>query len=123
MVMGILGSFLLMMVALGLTGVLWQNVTQRRQEIGLRRATGADGASIHRQILLELGIVTTLGLILGVLTVIQIPILNVVPLTPGVMGMGLVLSLAIIYLLAMGCGLYPSLLATRVQPAEALHYE
>ena len=33
--------FLLLMVVLGLTGVMWQNVTRRTREIGLRRATGA----------------------------------------------------------------------------------
>ena len=40
-VVGVVAIFLLIMVALGLTGVLWQNVTQRTKEIGLRRAKGA----------------------------------------------------------------------------------
>ena len=34
-------AFLMLMVALGLLGVLWQTVTQRTREIGLRRAKGA----------------------------------------------------------------------------------
>src|SRR6185436_11964295 len=38
---GLVAGFLMIMVALGLTGVLWQNVTQRTKEIGLRRAKGA----------------------------------------------------------------------------------
>ena len=38
------------MVALGLTGVLWQSVTQRTREIGLRRAKGATRVSVQRQI-------------------------------------------------------------------------
>ena len=42
------------MVALGLSGVVWQNVTQRTAEIGLRRAKGARIGDIHRQILGEL---------------------------------------------------------------------
>ncbi len=37
---GVVAAFLLIMVALGLTGVLWLNVTQRTREIGLRRAEG-----------------------------------------------------------------------------------
>ena len=37
----VVAAFLLIMVALGLTGVLWLNVTQRTREIGLRRAKGA----------------------------------------------------------------------------------
>ena len=38
--LGLVGLFLLLMVVLGLTGVLWQNVTRRTREIGLRRAKG-----------------------------------------------------------------------------------
>ena len=33
------------------------------------------------------------------------------------------ISMAAIYLLTLLCGWYPSRLATKVQPAEALHYE
>jgi putative ABC transport system permease protein len=39
--LGLVAAFLLAMVALGLTGVLWLTVTQRTREIGLRRAKGA----------------------------------------------------------------------------------
>ena len=42
-------AFLLLMVALGLTGVVWQSVTQRIREFGLRRAKGATIATCgHR---------------------------------------------------------------------------
>jgi putative ABC transport system permease protein len=37
---GLVAAFLMLMVALGLLGVLWQSVTQRTREIGLRRAKG-----------------------------------------------------------------------------------
>jgi putative ABC transport system permease protein len=33
------------------------------------------------------------------------------------------ISVAAIYLVTLACGWYPSRLATRIQPAEALHYE
>jgi putative ABC transport system permease protein len=32
-------------------------------------------------------------------------------------------SVAVIYLLTLVCAWYPSRLATRIQPADALHYE
>ena len=41
MIFGIVSGFLLLMVVLGLTGVMWQNVTRRTREVGLRRAAGA----------------------------------------------------------------------------------
>ena len=56
---GTVAVFLMLMVGLGLTGVLWQNVTQRTQEIGLRRANGATVKRIHTQILGELLVIAT----------------------------------------------------------------
>jgi ABC-type antimicrobial peptide transport system permease subunit len=35
----------------------------------------------------------------------------------------IVVSIAAIYILTLACGWQPSRLATRIQPAEALHYE
>ena len=45
-VLAVVAGFLLLMVALGLSGVLWQNVTQRMREFGLRRAAGASGGAV-----------------------------------------------------------------------------
>lgn len=120
----LVAGFLLLMVALGLIGVLWQTVTQRTKEIGLRRAKGATARKIYQQIFTELMIVTTVALLAGVLVVVQFPLLDVLGFaTRQVYAVSVVLSLALIYLLTIVCGLYPSRLATKVQPAEALHYE
>ena len=48
-----IAGFLMLMVALGLIGVLWQNVTRRTREIGLRRAAGASHGDIRRQVIME----------------------------------------------------------------------
>ncbi|UUZ47970.1 hypothetical protein LP420_33775 [Massilia sp. B-10] len=40
-VLSVIATFLLLMVAFGLFGVLWQNTTIRIPELGLRRAIGA----------------------------------------------------------------------------------
>ncbi len=115
---------LMIMVGLGLMGVLWQNVTQRTREIGLRRAKGATAGKIHTQILGELLMLTSFGLALGTLIVIQFPLLDLIGfISTKVFLLGLTASLLIIYAIATLCGLYPSYLATKVQPAEALHYE
>ena len=123
-VLGIIAAFLMIMVALGLTGVLWQSVTQRRKEIGLRRAKGATAGRIKNQILGELLIIATFGLLVGVLVVVQFPLLDVIGFISGEVYLYSILASALtIYLLTIFCGLYPSWLATKVQPAEALHYE
>ena len=120
----IVSAFLIGMVALGLSGVLWQNVTRRRREIGLRRALGATGTSVHRQILIEVALLSTLAVIIGVLVIAQLPMLGLFQVvTPLAYGVGIGAALATIYALTLLCGLYPSWLAGRVQPAEALHYE
>jgi putative ABC transport system permease protein len=121
---GLVAGFLLIMVGLGLTGVLWLNVTQRTKEIGLRRAKGATRQRIYKQILGELFIVTTIGLLVGVLVVVQFPLLGIMGFaSPEVYTASIIISLGLIYLLTTVCGLYPSLLATRIHPSEALHYE
>jgi putative ABC transport system permease protein len=121
---GTVALFLMIMVALGLSGVLWQNVTRRTRELGLRRALGATGGSVHRQIIAEVALLTTLAVIIGVVIVAQLPILGLFKfVTPSSYTIGIVGALATIYGLTLLCGLYPSWLAGRVQPAQALHYE
>ena len=121
---GLVAGFLLIMVGLGLTGVLWLNVTQRTKEMGLRRAKGATRRRIYKQILGELFIVTTIGLLVGTLVVVQFPLLDLMGFaSPEVYTASIFISLGLIYLLTTVCGLYPSLLAMRIHPAEALHYE
>jgi putative ABC transport system permease protein len=120
----LVAGFLMLMVGLGLIGVLWQSVTQRLKEIGLRRAKGATRERIYRQILGELLIITTCGALVGVLVVVQFPLLGVLGFaSPKVYTYSVLISLALIYALTALCGLYPSWLATKVHPAEALHYE
>jgi putative ABC transport system permease protein len=121
---GIVAVFLLIMVGLGLVGVLWQNVTQRTHEIGLRRSLGGTQGDIHRQVLGELLVIASVGLLLGVALAVQIPLLHVIDfISARVFSFGIVSSAFMIYLLTMVCGLYPSWMAAKVEPAQALHYE
>ena len=125
-VAGIVSGFLLLMVALGMTGVVWQNVASRIQEFGVRRANGAAAASVQGQVMLELAILATLPLAVGVALVAQIPVLPIEDLTlipTGVWVASIAVSVTVIYLLTLLCAWYPSRLATRIQPADALHYE
>jgi putative ABC transport system permease protein len=121
---GVIGMFLISMVALGLTGVLWQSVTRRTREIGLRRAMGASGPGVHRQILAEVALLSTIAVIAGSLIILQLPILGAFKIvTPASFTAGFLGALATIYALTVLCGLYPSWLASRLQPADALRYE
>lgn len=121
---GTVAFFLLLMVALGLLGVLWQNLLQRTRELGLRRAAGASRSEVHRQVLFEQLILTSFGVLLGVVVVVQVPLLDLIGfIRPAVFAAGLIVAMTSIYLLSALCAIYPSALASRVHPAEALRYE
>lgn len=123
-ILAVVAGFLLLMVAFGLSGVLWQSITMRRSELGLRRAIGATGNQIHRQVLLELLLIATLGLALGTIVVLQIPILGLFPAFKASQFVAaFALAVSMMYGMTALCGLYPSWLATRIQPADALRSE
>ncbi len=121
-IVAILAIFVLLMVALGLTGVVWQSVTTRVQEFGLRRAKGATAAAIQRQVITELFVLATAAVSIGATIAVQFPPLALLA-PPRVKFLSVAASVTVIYLLTLLCAWYPSRLATRIQPADALHYE
>ena len=115
--------FLIGNVALGLFGVLWQTIQQRRAEIGVRRAMGATAGAISAQVVGEILVVTTFGLLLGLLVAVQFPLLGVLGVPGGVYATAMALATGVLYALTIGCALYPSWLAAGIQPAVALREE
>jgi putative ABC transport system permease protein len=124
-VMAVIASFMLLMVAFGLFGVLWQNTTRRIPEIGLRRAIGARAGDIYRQIIAEQMLICSFAMLVGLALLVQLPLTGAFadtlnwPVFAGAAG----LSMAVIYLLSFVCSLYPGWRASRLDPAAALHYE
>jgi putative ABC transport system permease protein len=126
-IVAIVTGALLLMVALGLTGVVWQTVTQRMREFGLRRAQGATGTGVGRQVIAELVVMTTFAVAVACLLLVQIPLLplprEIAVIPPSVFVAGVGLAIVAVYSVTILCAWYPSRLATRVPPAEALRYE
>jgi putative ABC transport system permease protein len=123
----IVAGAMLLMVALGLTGVVWQGVTQRMREFGLRRAQGATGSGVGRQIVGELVVMASFAIFAGCLLLLQIPLLPLPPelavVPRSVFMAGVCAAIVAVYSVTILCAWYPSRLATRVPPAEALRYE
>jgi putative ABC transport system permease protein len=120
----VVAVFLFIMVGLGLVGVLWLSVTRRTAELGLRRAMGASGLSVRRQVVGELWALTAIAVATGAALFLQLPLFGVHfgvgwPVFLG----AVILATLVIYSFVTFCGLYPAWLATRVQPATALQYE
>lgn len=116
-------SFLVFNVALGLFGVLFQTISRRKQEIGVRRAMGATQGAILWHFIGETAVIATFGLILGVFFAVQFPLLNVFDVEAGVYLLGILMAVISVYVLVSICAFYPSRQASVMQPATVLHEE
>lgn len=113
--------FLLVNVGLGLFGVLSMGIAKRRAEIGLRRALGASKSKISYQIVAEMCILASFSILIALFFAIQFPILHVFNITNNVYITSIPISIALIYVLVIACAAFPSIHASHVSPATALH--
>ena len=116
-------GFLIINVAFGLFGVLFQNINRRRGEIGIRRAMGATEGDIMRQFVGEMGVLATFAIVLGIFFAVQFPILKVFDVATSVYMWGIVIAMAAVYTLVLLCSWFPSRQAAAIYPAMALHEE
>lgn len=121
--LGVVSVLVLGMVALSLSGVLWQQTTLRTEEIGLRRALGGSAASIYAQLTGEIVVVASIGVVAGLLLVVQFPLIGLLKYTGGIYALSCAFAALVIYGLVVASSLYPGRLACRIRPVEALRHE
>lgn len=122
---GFFGALAVLLTAIGLYGVMAYVVTQRRQEIGIRMALGAQQDSILRLVMRDAAIVLVAGISAGLLGSIWITrllrqlLFGLTPHDPAT------LVLAVFALVAVGlvATYIPARRAMRVDPMVALRYE
>ncbi len=122
-ILGIVIGFLIVNVALGLFGVLFQNINRRRSEIGIRRAMGATGRNITSQFIGEMSVLATFSIVIGVFFAVQFPILHVFDIETAVYLWGIFVAVVAVYGLVLLCSWLPSKQAAAIYPAMALHEE
>lgn len=123
LIFSIIGGFLIFNVALGLFGVLYQNINRRKQEVGVRRAIGSSKPEVTKQFVLEIVVLASMSLILGIFFAIQFPLLDVFELKPEIYLIAIGFAIISIYLLVVICALIPSRQAAQLHPAMALREE
>ena len=119
----VVSGFLIINVALGIFGVLWYNIHKRKTEIALRRAVGATGGAISKQLVTEAILLATLALIVGSFFLVQFPLLGLFQLPVVNYVYALIYSVLFIYILVTICALYPGKQAAGIYPAVALHQD
>lgn len=117
----IITVFLLVNVAMGLFGILNLNIAKRREEIGVRRAMGATAGNIKIQFVGEMWVITTFGVLLGILFAVQVPLMHMFNIESSIYWMAIGLSIVILYGIVTLCAYHPSRQAANIQPAMALH--
>jgi putative ABC transport system permease protein len=121
-VLGAIAGISLVVGGIGLMSVLLISIGERLYEIGLRKALGATHLEIFLQFLAESVILSMMGGALGVAGGVGITMWagqffpSGLPVQPGglAIALGTSLALGILY------GIYPALIAARLEPVEAL---
>lgn len=126
MVLGGIAAISLLVGGIGIMNIMLVTVTERTREIGIRRAIGAQRASIVTQFLIEAGMLCGMGGVVGIAvgTVGSVVVSRLMyqmtvypPVWVGLAAFALSVALGVLF------GSHPAIKASKLQPVEALRAE
>lgn len=110
---------------IGVMNIMLVSVTERTQEIGLKKAIGARKSRILGQFLTEAAVLTSLGGLIGVLVgIILAQVISYVTTTPVAISVPAAVG-AVAFSMVIGIvfGVFPSYKAANLNPIDALRHE
>jgi predicted permease len=119
------GLLALVLASVGIYGIMAYSVANRRNEIGIRLALGAQPGQVRAMILREstwlaaAGIVTGMAAALSLTRLVKSMLYGIEPYDPSTLTAGVLILLAV----ALAAGWIPARRAAGVQPMEALRHE
>jgi len=146
-VLGSIAAISLVVGGIGIMNIMLANVTERTREIGIRRALGAKRRDIIHQFLMETIVLSGTGGLVGLVFGICTPLVfegikrfvmkfvmtadtarselgrMFVQMEPKLALWSLPVAFGISVLIGIASGLYPAILAARLDPIEALRHE
>lgn len=120
-----IASISLLVGGIGVMNIMLVSVTERTQEIGLKKAIGAKNSTILWQFLTEAAVLTSFGGILGIIVgIILAQVISKVSSTPAAISIPAIIA-SVLFSMIIGIifGLLPSVKASKLNPIDALRHE
>lgn len=122
----------LVVSGIGIMNIMLVSVTERTREVGIRKAVGARRNEILYQFLMEAGIISSAGAIIGIILAVLVPpivtaIMRLFPVPAGIEVSTSWPSVILAFVVSCATGILfgylPASKAAGLQPVESLHYE
>jgi putative ABC transport system permease protein len=121
----VIGILTLIGAGIGLMNIMLVSVNERTREIGVSKALGATKRVIRIQFLTESTTICVMGGIVGIIMGVLVGnIVGVFLHTPFIMPwVWIIFGFIFTFIIGIAAGIYPAILASNLNPVEALRYE